>query len=223
MNELKYFCKENLLPRVGSKSELIARVQSNLRKRKLEIIELRVKKPKLTTVKKAKGKFGVNKFIRKIDEFLPSSSPTVQTSSIPQVKPFAQVVTPITPSIRQERTVFLKSDITRKEAASVNPPIVDQNVEAKDVTLIQVGSCLKDPLSLQTRPCESAVTKAEELLRQNRQQNTAGLFLQFGHLGSFDVKDMITFKNFCLAAKIKRELDSEKIFFDNLARTLKSA
>ena len=44
VNELKYFCKENLLPRVGSKSELIPRVQSNLRKRKLEVIELRVKK-----------------------------------------------------------------------------------------------------------------------------------------------------------------------------------
>ena len=42
-NELKYFCKKNLLPRVGSKSELIARVQSNLHKRKLEVIELRVK------------------------------------------------------------------------------------------------------------------------------------------------------------------------------------
>ena len=118
--------------------------------------------------------------------------------------------------------MFLKSDITRKEAASVNPPIVDQNVEAKDVTLIQAGSCLKDPLSLQTRLCERAVTEAEELLRQNRQQNTAGLFLQFGNLGSFDVKDMIMFKNFCLAAKIKRELDSE-IFFNNWPRTLKSA
>ena len=106
------------------------------------------------------------------------------------------MVTPIIPLIRQERTVFLKSDITRKEAASVNPPIVDQNVEAKDVTLIRLLSCLKDPLSLKTRSCESAVTKAEELFRQNRQQNTAGLFLQFGHLGSFDVKDMITFKNF---------------------------
>ena len=173
---------------------------------------MRVKKPKLIAVKKAKGKFGANKFIRKIDEFLPSPSPTAQTSSIPHVKPFAQVVTPITPLIRQERTLFLKSDITRKDAASVNPPIVDQNVDTKDVTLIQVGSCLKYPLSRQTRPSESAVTKAEELLRQNRQQHTAGLFLQFGHLESFDVKDMITFNNFCLAAKIKRELDSEKIF-----------
>ena len=38
VNELKYFCKENLLRRVGSKSELIARVQSNLSKRKLEVI-----------------------------------------------------------------------------------------------------------------------------------------------------------------------------------------
>ena len=49
LEELKYFCKNNLLPTGGSKSQVIDRVENNLRKRKLEVTEMKVERPELSS------------------------------------------------------------------------------------------------------------------------------------------------------------------------------
>ena len=48
LEELKYFCKNNL-PTSGTKSQVIDRVENNLRKRKLEVTEMKVKRPELSS------------------------------------------------------------------------------------------------------------------------------------------------------------------------------
>ena len=89
---------------------------------------------------------------------------------------------------------------------------VSSTVKEADVSVHKLDSSINisDPLSLQNRPSENAVQKAREKLRSAKGKDNV---VKFGHLGYFEENMMVALENFCLAATTKREIDSEKNYF----------
>ena len=93
LEELKYFCKNNLLPTSGSKSQVIDRVENNLRKRKLEVTEIKVKSPKLSSQFKKPTAQHKTAHVTGISSFFSSAAaPPANNIAVPPAAPVSKVV-----------------------------------------------------------------------------------------------------------------------------------
>ena len=119
VEEMKYYCGENKIAKIGTKKDLIKGVEGHLRKRKLEVVTVKMKKARKVTVRKAK---------------VPPERKIVPPNFIPKPpdRSPASISTPVSQTIKDERKVFLKKDITRMEAYKAGIPPVSSTVKEAD-------------------------------------------------------------------------------------------
>ena len=134
VEELKYYCKQNLLSVSGTKSFLMSRVFSDMKNRKLHLIQLTVRKPvKQNTTQPPKAPAS-NK----------SNSPKARPQAVPVALPAKDI---------QARKVLLQNNVARISVAEINLPGIEQGLSIQDIKIVsnQPISC---PFKLKTRPCE---------------------------------------------------------------------
>ena len=203
VKELKYFCKKNLMSTSGTKSELISRVYSNLKNKRVDLIELHVRKTSSPKQQPVKGKIlsGTNVSAPKPN---PLGVPASQAVSARDIK---------------ARSILKQRHVARLQAAQVMLPAIEPGLCERDITLVN-GNMSSCPLSLHKRPCERITLKAANKLRDKINHkgtpNSAGKTqLQIVTVGTFDQDGVMVLKNYCYAATCRKEIDSEKQWFSN--------
>ena len=203
VEELKYFCKKNLMSTSGTKSELISRVFSNLKNKRVDLIELHVRKMSSPKQQPVKGKIlsGTNVSAPKPNSLGVPSSQAVSARDI------------------KARSILKQRHVAGLQAAQVMLPAIEPGLCERDITLVN-GNTSSCPLSLHKCPCERITLKAANKLRDEINHkgtpNSAGKKqVQIVTVGIFDQDGVMVLKNYCYAATCRKEIDSEKQWFSN--------
>ena len=181
---------------------MIDRVENNLRKRKLEVTEIKVKRPKLSSQFKKPTAQHKTAHVTGISSFFSSAAaPPANNIAVPPAAPVSKVVI-------KEREVLKSKTVSRLAASRVSIPDVHPSVDDSSVAISikTANSKVSCALSLQLRPCESAVKSAVKKLHQEtdkRNKNKTvnvddsnqdeNFVVKFDALGCFNAENLLIF------------------------------
>ena len=112
--------------------------------------------------------------------------------------------------------ICVNRNATRGQLAMLNfPPVVQ--IEDVDIKLIIGAKCLTNPLLMGVRPCESTVSKCQQLLSQANKDDDEepDVAIQLANLGVFDQHTVKICRKAVIGAAVKRKVTEEKQWLSN--------